>query len=117
MKIKDLIENSNISLKTRVTKNGDRFNVAMQLDLSKEELLSIGLSEPKVKGKGDGPVEPTLKDIVVQLAKTTQEGFSELRKDNQEIHKRLDNIDARLQVIENTPTVQNEIKNSKSKNR
>ncbi len=44
----------------------------------------------------------TLKDIVVQLFKTNQDGFDELRKDNKEIPKHLDNIDVKLWVIEDT---------------
>lgn len=110
MQIKDLIKNTELNLKTKVKREDDRFVVDFKLNLSKEELLALGLSEPKARPKEDGPVEPTLKELMLQ-------GFAELRKDNQEIHKRLDNIDERLAAIENTPTMQKELKSKKTKGR
>lgn len=115
MKIKDLVANKELNLKTRVTKSGERFNVALQLDLSKDELLSLGLSEPK--GRGIVQPEPTLKELMLQGFANIDKQFTDVRKDIAQLDTRLQAVEQDVKLIKSTPTIKREIKNSKTKER
>lgn len=88
MQIKDIkLLDESIQVLPKIKRDKDRFIVSLSLDLSEEQLKVLGF-KPRTIKRGNDVKKPTLREIVIK-------GFAD--------------INARLDRIENAPTMKREL--------